>query len=117
MTNKVTASKAFQKDAKTLVKKFHTLKYSIDKLILNLAENPYLGIPYGNKIYKIRLADKSKGSGKSGGFRVMYYHLNNTSDGIEILLITIYDKSNLSTVTKSEVMKRLTNVLDDLPSF
>jgi hypothetical protein len=66
MTNTVLVSKNFQKEAKDLIKKFHTLKESIDNLILALIENPYSGDAYGNKIYKIRLSDKSKGGGKSG---------------------------------------------------
>jgi hypothetical protein len=81
---------------------------------LDLIEDPYLGEPYGNKIYKIRLSDKSKGGGKSGGFRVMYYHLNITSDGIEILLLTIFDKSDRSTITKSEAIKKLNKILKEL---
>ena len=114
MTNTVNASKEFQKDAKNLVKKFHTLKQSIDKLIADLIENPYLGDPYGNKLYKIRLADKSKGGGKSGGFRIMYYHLNVTPEGVEILLMTIFDKANKSTITKTEALKKLNKILDEL---
>jgi len=73
MTNTVFISKAFKRDAKNLVKKFTTLKDSIDRLIGDLIENPYLGTPYGADIYKVRLSDRSKGAGKSGGFRVLYF--------------------------------------------
>jgi len=114
MTNTVSVSKEFKRDAKDLVKKFHTLKESVDKLISDLLDNPYLGNPYGNKIYKVRIADKSKGGGKSGGFRIMYYHINKTADGIEILLLTIFDKSEKSTITKTEALKKLNKILDEM---
>ncbi|TFF35045.1 type II toxin-antitoxin system RelE/ParE family toxin [Mucilaginibacter psychrotolerans] len=114
MNNSVSVSKAFIKDAKTLLKKYHTLKQSINTLIENLIENPYLGVPYGDKLFKVRLADKSKGSGKSGGFRVMYYHLIKTEAGIEILLLTIFDKSEKSSISKADAIKKLANVLKDL---
>jgi len=113
MTNIVIVSKDFQRDAKHLLKKFHTLRNSIDELIDNLSANPYRGDPYGNKLYKIRLSDKSKGGGKSGGFRVIYYHFNITIEGIEILLLTIFDKSELSTMTKPEVIDKLNKILGD----
>lgn len=114
MTNIVLISKDFQRDAKRLLKKFHSLRNSMDNLIADLKENPYLGNPYGNKLYKVRLADKSKGGGKSCGFRVIYYHFNVTDNGIEILLLTIFDKSELSTMTKSEVIEKLNKILGDI---
>lgn len=46
-------------------------------------------------IYKIRLAIKSKGKGKSGGARVITYVL---TDNNEIYLLTIYDKSEFDSI-------------------
>ena len=65
---------------------------SFEKL---LQANPTQGTPIGNNAYKVRLGIKSKGKGKSGGARVITYVL--TDDG-EIYLLTIYDKSDLSTI-------------------
>lgn len=113
MTNSVIASNAFKRDAKRLLKKYNTLKSSVDKLIVDLIQNPFLGAAYGNEIYKVRLADPSKGGGKSGGFRIMYYHLSRTEAGIEILLMFIYDKSEKSTIKKSEAIKRLKDILNE----
>jgi len=114
MTNTVIVSRTFKRDAKALLKKFTTLKDSVDNLISDLIRDPYLGDSYGDKIYKVRLADKSKGGGKSGGFRVMYYHLNVTDSGIEILLMTIFDKSDKSTIKKDEALKKLRAILNEL---
>jgi len=67
MSNIVEVSPEFIRDIKPLVKKYHTLKQSVNDLEKALIANPYLGVPYGNGIFKVRLSDKSKGSGKSGG--------------------------------------------------
>jgi len=113
MTNSVSISNTFNRDAKPLLKKFKTLKTSIEKLIDNLIKDPFLGDAYGNDIYKVRLADPSKGGGKRGGFRIMYYHLNKTESGIEILLMFIYDKSDKSTIKKGDAIKRLKDILNE----
>jgi mRNA-degrading endonuclease RelE of RelBE toxin-antitoxin system len=111
MTNIVTASHYFKRDVKPLAKKYSTLKTSVESLTEELIKNPYLGDAYGNDIYKVRLADESKGVGKSGGFRVMYYHLKKSENGIEILLMSIFDKSDKSTVKKSDAKKMLKEIL------
>ncbi|TFF38851.1 type II toxin-antitoxin system RelE/ParE family toxin [Mucilaginibacter psychrotolerans] len=113
MTNTVIVSHSFKREVKPLAKKYHTLKDSVDKLINDLIENPYLGESYGKNIYKVRLADPSKGKGKSGGFRVMYYHLNISEDGIDVLLMTIFNKSEMSTIKKAEADKILKDVLSE----
>ena len=113
MTNTVNASQQFKRESKSLVKKYHTLKKSIASLADDLIKNPYLGDAYGSDIYKIRLADESKGKGKRGGFRVMYYHLKVSDEGVDILLMSIYDKSEKSTIKKSEALKILKSILDE----
>lgn len=111
MTNSVIISHSFKREVKPLAKKYHTLKESVDKLIAGLIIDPYLGESYGKGIYKIRLADESKGKGKSGGFRVMYYHLNISKDGIEVLLMTIFNKSDQATIKKAIADKILKEII------
>ena len=77
MNNTVEVSPEFIRDIKPLAKKYHSLRKSVDNLQKALIDNPFLGDAYGNGVFKVRLADESKGTGKSGGFRVMYYHLEN----------------------------------------
>ena len=64
----------------------------------------------GSGIFKIRLANKSKGAGKSGGFRVITYLVKATSSGTDIYLITIYDKSEESTIDKSALKKLIASI-------
>jgi mRNA-degrading endonuclease RelE of RelBE toxin-antitoxin system len=61
----------FQRQAKRLNKKFSSLKAELSNLSDSLALDPIQGISLGNGCYKIRLAIKSKGRGKSGGARVI----------------------------------------------
>jgi mRNA-degrading endonuclease RelE of RelBE toxin-antitoxin system len=111
MSNTVKPSSEFKKDLKPLLKKYRTLKESILNLERDLIKNPYLGESYGHGIYKARVSDESKGKGKRGGFRVLYYHLSKTNDGIEMLLLNIFDKSEASTIKKADAVKLLREIL------
>lgn len=64
MTNSIVISENFKREVKPLAKKYKTLKSSVDKLISELIENPYLGVSYVADLYKVRLSDKSKEAGK-----------------------------------------------------
>ncbi len=112
--NKVTASDNFKRKAKPLAKKYSTLRESIDSLGEKLIKNPYLGESYGSGIYKIRLADESKGSGKRSGFRIMYYLVIEGNDDAEIVLMTIFSKGDLDTVTKKDAVELKKEILKTL---
>ena len=43
----------------------------------------------------------------------MYYHLNKTEDGISILLMSIYDKSEQGTIKKAEAISKLKEILKE----
>jgi mRNA-degrading endonuclease RelE of RelBE toxin-antitoxin system len=109
--NSIVYSNNFKSELKPLAKKYYSLRESIDTLISNLLEDPFLGESYGNNIYKIRLSDKSKGKGKRGGFRVVYYLKIQTADSTKIILINIFDKSDRDTITKKEVERILKGII------
>jgi len=67
----VKVTKSFKRQAKPLLKKFHSLNGELAQLESDLFENPKLGRPLDHDLYKIRIAIKSKGKGKSGGLRVI----------------------------------------------
>ena len=56
-------------------------------------------------LYKIRLGSQSKGGGKSGGFRVITYYLEETKDEIRVYFAVIIDKSEESTIQKKDLLK------------
>ena len=103
MGNYVTPTDFFARKVKRLVKKFHTLQDSLYELENDLIKNPFLGKKLSNNLFKVRVADESKGKGKSGGFRVITYLINENDTSIEILLLTIYDKSEEQTIEKDEI--------------
>ncbi len=83
MANKILRTPIFDKYYKLYKKKFKSLPDDLKELESQLLINPTIGDNLGNGLYKIRLAVKSKGKGKSGGFRVITYHLNE-ADGENI---------------------------------
>ena len=105
MSNSIIYSGIFIKKAKIYKKKFLSLVEDLYKLEEKLLENPEQGNDLGAGLYKIRLAVKSKGKGKSGGFRVITYLVSNLPDGTVINMLTIYDKSEESSIDKKELQK------------
>ena len=85
----------FKKEAKRLIKKFPSLKQELSDLSDTLSKTPATGTSLGNETYKIRLAIKSKGKGKSGGARVITYVVTGSK---EVYLLTLYDKSEFDSV-------------------
>ncbi len=112
MNNKVIVTFFFERRAKKFLKKFKSLSSELLELEKELLLEPKKGIFLGSNMYKIRLASKSKSKGKSGGFRVITYLLETTDTGYKINLITIYDKSEDSTITKSKLLKLVKDILE-----
>jgi hypothetical protein len=104
MPNSVTLTPHFESRYKRFAKKFSSLETEIDALIADLTETPTLGKSLGSSLYKIRIAVKSKGKGKSGGFRIVSYLVNRTEDNTEIFLLTLYDKSEDSSISKETLL-------------
>ncbi|EHO08334.1 type II toxin-antitoxin system RelE/ParE family toxin [Myroides odoratimimus] len=104
MSYNIIATPKFLKEAKKLGKKYHSLKEDLSLLIEELQQNPMLGTAIANNCYKVRIAIKSKGKGKSGGARVIT-HLVIENDNI--YLLSIYDKSEYDSISDSEIKELL----------
>ncbi len=97
----------FQKQAKKLLKKFPSLKNELLSLLEQLKIEPIQGTALGNNFYKIRLAIASKNKGKSGGARLITcVYLTDK----EVYLLSIYVKSDRSTLSDKEIKELLTFV-------
>jgi hypothetical protein len=107
MSNTITYSAIFEKYFKRYSKKYRSLQADLQGLEQELIENPELGNSLGGNLYKIRLAVKSKNKGKSGGFRIITYLITEEIDKTEINLLIIYDKSDIPTITKQELLNLL----------
>ena len=92
----------FERESRRLIRKYPSLKTELYQLIELLEDVPSTGIPIGQGFYKIRLAIRSKGKGKSGGARVITYVkvVDET-----VYLVTIYDKSEQSDIDVEELLE------------
>ncbi len=108
MNYSVSVTRTFNVKAKRLIKKYDSLKQEINALVASLAQDPEQGTSIGKHCFKVRLAIKSKGAGKSGGARVItcVFHVVK-----EVHLLTIYDKAEQGSVSKAE----LDGLLKELP--
>lgn len=108
MSYKVITSENFVKELKRLSKKYHSLKNDVANLGDDLSLNPKLGVFIGKDCYKIRLAIKSKGKGKSGGARVITFVVAVKE---EVVLLSIYDKSESENISDQELDRLLREIL------
>lgn len=100
MSYRIIPTHRFEKEIKRLIRKFPSLKNEFSDLINAIQLNPEFGTFIGNHCYKIRLAIRSKGKGKSGGARVItYLYL----DSKTVYLLTIYDKSEKEDLHLSDI--------------
>lgn len=99
----------FKKAAKRLIKKYPSLKAELLVLDEVLSTTPTIGTPLGNNTYKIRIAVKSKGKGKSGGARMITYVV---TENKEVYLLTIYDKAEFDSIDD----KTLKNIIKSVKS-
>ncbi len=107
MSRQVIPFREFNRRAKRLLKKYRSLIQELRQLADNLVISPTQGESLGAGLYKIRLASASKGGGKSGGFRVITYYVEQTAEGETVYLVTIYDKSETDSITKAELRQLL----------
>ena len=104
MKNKIVISPLFDKRYKRFKKKFPSLETDLTEFVIFLDANPKAGILITDNVYKIRLASLDNNSGKSGGFRIITYVVDEiTSSTFEINLLIIYDKSEESNFDKNEI--------------
>lgn len=95
---------SFDKDVKRLYKSYKKLPSDLKTLKEGLLQNPKSGIELGNKCYKIRLANSSVPTGKSGGFRIIYYYLD---EDLNLYLMSIYSKSELENIDDKIILNIL----------
>jgi hypothetical protein len=104
----------FKKAAKSLIKKYPSLKSELLDLEKVLQSNPKMGTPIGSDCFKIRLAVKSKGKGKRGGVRILTHIIVNLKideTGLtKLYMVYIYDKSEFEAISDKELMKMIKDI-------
>ena len=94
----------FDRQAKKLSVKYKSFKIELAKLFSSLEVDPMQGTALGNDCYKIRIAIKSKGKGKSGGARIIT-HIIAVRE--EVYLLTVFDKSEKDNISDKELQELL----------
>ncbi|RLA67379.1 MAG: hypothetical protein DRQ78_02710 [Epsilonproteobacteria bacterium] len=85
---------SFDKDVKKLRKRFPNIKNDLKELVAELKDNPTLGTYLTEGFYKIRVKNSSIPTGKSGGFRVITYFVQNEM----LYLVSMYSKNDTDTI-------------------
>lgn len=90
----------FSKSVKKLKKRFRHIEEDCEKFIEHIAYEEDLGTHLGDGVYKARIANSDKKSGKSGGYRLISYLklIDN-----ELYLLFIYDKSDFENLSENEI--------------
>jgi len=99
---KLVPSKKFIKQIKKYSKKFNSLSDDLKELYKLLSDNPKSGVSKGNNIYKIRLKNSDLQKGKSAGYRIITYVIDENK---KIYLLTIYSKNELENIADQEIIK------------
>ena len=100
--NKIKYIPNFYRKVKKLYKKNKKLDQDIKNLIKILEKEPTTGTFLANNIYKIRMANSSKGIGKRGGFRVITYYIDKKNI---VYLVEIYEKISIENIPTEELIK------------
>lgn len=100
MNYKIIPTEHFKKQVRYLLKDYPRIRQDLRELQKQLQENPKSGQPLGNKIYKIRLKSVDIPKGKSSGYRVISYVIDENK---KIRLLTIYAKPKKSTISDEEI--------------
>lgn len=122
MSYRIIAVPSFSRDAKRLSKKYASLKGELQNLQSDLLQNPRSGTLIRENTYKIRLAVKSKGKGKSGGLRIITHvfeieielNENEKEQRTIIVLVAIYDKSEMNNLPDKELRELIEGIEDEL---
>lgn len=98
----VTVSDRFAIEIRQLARRYRRIRLDIQPIIdqLEAGELPGDQIPgMDYTLFKVRVKNSDAQRGKSGGYRIIYYLKTAT----QILLVTIYSKSDKSDITAAEV--------------
>ncbi len=99
---KITFTTSFKQDLKRLAKKYRHIKSDLSPFIEKLQDKQVLGdrVPRVSKVvYKYRLRNSDANSGKRSGYRIVYW----IKDHTEIVLLTIYSKSDQTDIKPHQI--------------
>ncbi|CAA6802000.1 MAG: Unknown protein [uncultured Sulfurovum sp.] len=103
MNLKLIATPEFKKSVKKLAKRYKQISKDLKVLEEELQQEVIPSIDLGNNCFKIRLQNSSIPTGKSGGFRVIYFFKQEDN----IYLLDMYSKSDLDNIDEKKLIEIL----------
>jgi mRNA-degrading endonuclease RelE of RelBE toxin-antitoxin system len=103
MNLKLIPTPEFKISVKKLSKRYALIAKDLKTLKEELENNPTSGVHLYNNCYKIRLKNSSVPTGKSGGFRVIYFLRQEE----KIYLLAIYSNSDMENIDESRLKEIL----------
>jgi mRNA-degrading endonuclease RelE of RelBE toxin-antitoxin system len=96
----------FKRNLRRLAKKYRQIRSDLDPLLQQLQAGDLVGeqIPrLEYTLFKVRVRNRNLQKGKSAGYRVIYYLKTTT----QIILVTIYSKSEQGDITAEQIHRFL----------
>jgi len=107
MGYRVSPTKDFLNELKPLLKRYPSLRGELEEFGGQLVLEPTKGIGIGKGCFKVRLAIRSKGKGKSGGARVITCVVAVRE---VVYLISIFDKADKGSITNDRLKELLSEL-------
>jgi len=103
----------FDRQAKELLKKYHSFSDDLKLFREELLKNPTMGEKLGDNTRKVRMAITSKNKGKKGGARIITCNVLINIENTKIYLLTIYDKDKQDSISKKDIkyLKKISGLL------
>jgi mRNA-degrading endonuclease RelE of RelBE toxin-antitoxin system len=110
MSYEIVLADSIKVAVRRLKKRYRHVVDDLEIAVNLLQERPALGevIPGGHGVRKVRVANRDAKRGKSGGYRVLYYLVDEPKELIYLLLI--YAKSEKEDVDTKEIERLLKQV-------
>lgn len=103
MTYKVILSTTFKRSLRRLKRRYPHVQDDMSEAVTLLQKSPRLGvvIPNGHGVRKMRVRNRDARRGKSGGYRLIYYVVDEPQE--QLTLLFAYSKSDRSDVSQAEL--------------
>jgi mRNA-degrading endonuclease RelE of RelBE toxin-antitoxin system len=103
----VIVSPTFNRNLRTLAKKYRSIRNDIQPIIEQLAQGELPGdriAGVGYAVFKLRVRNSDTQKGKSGGYRLIYY----VQTAMGIILLTVYTKSEQVDIVAEDIQNIIT---------
>ncbi len=94
----------FKRNIRRLSKKYRSIRSDIQPVLDQLVRGETPGdriVGTRHVVYKVRAGNSDLGRGKSGGYRLIYYLVTESS----IVLLTLYSKTEQGDITSDEIVR------------